>query len=400
MPEFAHEYPLCSRLITAFDRPWLLYIAALFHDIAKGRGGDHSQLGKRDALRFCRDHALSDEDSDLVVFLVEHHLSLSAVAQKQDLSDPEVIRRVAALVGTERRLTALYLLTHADIRGTSPKVWNAWKGKLLEDLFLATQQLLQGATPHQALGLDRRQQEADRLLRYYGLRPDVEAALWRQLDTAYFMRHDAEEIAWHARHLYHRPQSAEPVVKARLSPIGEGLQVMVYVPDQPELFVRLCGFFARLGYSIADAKIHTTRHGYALDSFVLLDPMNNLNYRDTIGLIEHDLVERLRAYAPPDQPGSGRLSRQVKHFPISPEVNIRPDERGNHHVMSIKAADRTGLLFSVAQVLARHQIDVYAAKIATLGERVEDTFLLSGRELAKTSTLLRLEQELLDVLTV
>ncbi len=400
MPEFAHEYPLCSRLITAFERPWVLYIAALFHDIAKGRGGDHSQLGKRDALRFCRDHALSDEDSDLVVFLVEHHLSFSAVAQKQDLSDPEVIRRVAVLVGNERRLIALYLLTHADIRGTSPKVWNAWKGKLLEDLFLATQQLLQGATPHQALGLDRRQQEADRLLRYYGLRPDVEAALWLQLDTAYFMRHDAEEIAWHARHLYHRPQSAEPVVKARLSPIGEGLQVMVYVPDQPELFVRLCGFFARLGYSIADAKIHTTRHGYALDSFVLLDPMNNLNYRDTIGLIEHDLVERLRTYAPPDQPGSGRLSRQVKHFPISPEVNIRPDERGNHHVMSIKAADRTGLLFSVAQVLARHQIDVYAAKIATLGERVEDTFLLSGRELAKTSTLLRLEQELLDVLTV
>jgi [protein-PII] uridylyltransferase len=400
MPEFAHEYPLCSRLITAFERPWLLYIAALFHDIAKGRGGDHSQLGKRDARRFCRDHALSTEDSDLVEFLVEHHLSLSAVAQKQDLSDPDVIRRVAELVGSERRLTALYLLTHADIRGTSPKVWNAWKGKLLEDLFHATQRLLQGATPHQALGLDQRQQEADRLLRYYGLRPEAETALWRQLDTVYFMRHDAEEIAWHTRHLYHRPQSVEPVVKARLSPIGEGLQVMVYVRDQPELFVRLCGFFARLGYSIADAKIHTTRHGYALDSFVLLDPMNNLNYRDTIGLIEHDLVERLRVYAPPDQPGSGRLSRQVKHFPISPEVNIRPDEKGNHHVMSIKAADRTGLLFSVAQVLARHQIDVYAAKIATLGERVEDTFLLSGGELAKTSTLLRLEQELLDVLAI
>jgi [protein-PII] uridylyltransferase len=400
MPEFAHEYPLCTRLITAFDRPWLLYIAAIFHDIAKGRGGDHSQLGKQDARRFCREHELNAEDSELVVFLVEHHLSFSAVAQKQDLSDPDVIGGMARLVGSERRLIALYLLTHADIRGTSPKVWNAWKGKLLEDLFHATQRLLLGATPHQALGLDQRQQEADRLLRYYGLRAGVEAALWRELDTVYFMRHDAEEIAWHARHLYHRPEGPVPVVKARLSPIGEGLQVMVYVRDQPELFVRLCGFFARLGYSIADAKIHTTRHGYALDSFVLLDPMNHLNYRDTIGLIEHDLAERLRAYTPPDQPGSGRLSRQVKHFPISPEVNIRPDEKGNHHIMSIKAADRTGLLFSVAQVLARHQIDVYAAKIATLGERVEDTFLLSGRELAKTSTLLRLEQELLEVLAV
>jgi [protein-PII] uridylyltransferase len=400
MPEFAHEYSLCSQLIVAFEDHWLIYVAALFHDIAKGRGGDHSQLGKSDALRFCRQHGMSAEDTELVVFLVEHHLTLSAVAQKQDLADPDVIGALARLVGTERRLTALYLLTVADIRGTSPKVWNAWKGKLLEDLYHATRRLLRGATAQQALGLDERREGALRLLRFYGLRPKVEEALWRQLDTVYFLRHDAEEIAWHTRHLYFRPQSADPVVKARVNQIGEGLQVMVYTHDQPELFVRLCGFFARLGYSIADAKIHTTRHGYALDSFVLLDPLNQLGYRDTIGLIEHDLVERLSSYALPDQPANGRLSRQVRHFPITPEVNIRPDEKGNHHVMSVKAADRTGLLFSVARVLARHQIDVHTAKIATLGERVEDTFLISGSELAKTATLLRLEQELLEVLAV
>ena len=400
MPEFAHEYSLCSQLIVAFEDHWLIYVAALFHDIAKGRGGDHSQLGKNDALRFCRQHGMRAEDTDLVVFLVEHHLTLSAVAQKQDLADPDVIGALARLVRTERRLTALYLLTVADIRGTSPKVWNAWKGKLLEDLYHATRRLLRGATAQQALGLDERREGALRLLRFYGLRPNVEVPLWRQLDTVYFLRHDAEEIAWHTRHLYFRPEGIDPVVKARVSQIGEGLQVMVYTRDQPELFVRLCGFFARLGYSIADAKIHTTRHGYALDSFVLLDPLNQLGYRDTIGLIEHDLVERLRSYAVPDQPANGRLSRQVRHFPITPEVNIRPDEKGNHHVMSVKAADRTGLLFSVARVLARHQIDVHTAKIATLGERVEDTFLISGSELAKTATLLRLEQELLEVLAV
>jgi len=399
MPEFAHEYPLCSRLITAFDRPWLIYVAALFHDIAKGRGGDHSQLGKRDALLFCRQHGLGVEDTDLVVFLVEHHLTLSAVAQKRDLADPQVIGDFAAIVNSERRLTALYLLTHADIRGTSPKVWNAWKGKLLEDLFRATLRLLQGATPHQALGLDERQEEARRLLRFHGLRPGVEANFWRQLDTVYFMRHDAEEIAWHTRHIYYRPQAPEPVVKARLSQVGEGLQVMVYLHDEAELFVRLSGFFARLGYSIADAKIHTTRHGYALDSFFLLDPGHRANYRDTISLIEHDLAERLRTHAPIDPPASGRLSRQVRHFPITPEVHMRPDEKGSYHVMSVKAADRTGLLFSVAQVLARHDIDLHTAKIATLGDRVEDTFLISGAELAKTATLLRLEQELLEVLT-
>jgi [protein-PII] uridylyltransferase len=400
MPEFAHEYPLCSRLITAFERHWLIYVAALFHDIAKGRGGDHSQLGKLDAVRFCRAHALGREDTELVGFLVENHLSMSAVAQKQDLADPEVIRDFARLVGSERRLTALYLLTVADIRGTSPKVWNAWKGKLLEDLYYATSRVLRGATKHHAIGLEQRQEEAREILRFHGLRPGVESALWRELDTVYFMRHDAEEVAWHTRVLYYRPASLEPVVKVRPSRVGEGLQVMVYTRDQPLLFVRLCGFFAKLGYSIADAKIHTTRNGFALDSFVLLDPGNELSYRDMTSLIEHDLVERLRRGGPPDQPALGRLSRQVKHFPIAPEIHIRADDRGSYSVMSLKAADRTGLLFSIASVLARHGIDVHGAKIATLGERVEDTFLISGSELGQTAKLLRLEQELLDVLQV
>src|SRR5690606_13132909 len=160
MGEHAHEYPLMTRLMLGFERHWLLYVAALFHDIAKGRGGDHSRLGMVDAREFCVQHGLSDEDTELVVWLVEHHLTMSQVAQKEDTSDPEVVGRFARTVGDERRLTALYLLTHADIRGTSPKVWNGWKGKLLEDLFFATQRLLRGATPQQALGLDDRQEDA------------------------------------------------------------------------------------------------------------------------------------------------------------------------------------------------------------------------------------------------
>ena len=400
MPEFAHEYPLCSRLIAGLERPWLLYVAALFHDIAKGRGGDHSKLGMKDAQRFCEDHGLAREDSDLVVFLVEHHLTMSAIAQKQDLGDPDIIRDFAAIVKTDRRLIALYLLTVADIRGTSPKVWNAWKGKLLEDLYAATRRLLAGATPQEAVGLAGRQEEARRMLRLHGLRPGIEEGLWQELDTVYFMRHDAEEIAWHARMLYYRPEAAEPVVKARLNQVAEGLQVMIYTPDQPELFARLCGFFSRLGYSIADAKIHTTRHGYALDSFILLDPTQQLPYRDMVALIEHDLVERLKTRAPLEAPTSGRLSRQVRHFPITPEVGIRPDEKGQYYVMSVMAADRPGLLHSIALVLSHHGIDLHTAKIATLGERVEDTFLISGPELAHTATLVNMEQELLEALQV
>lgn len=399
MSEHAHEYPLLSRLITGFERRWLLYLSALFHDIAKGRGGDHSQLGMRDARLFCRQHGLSTADTDLVVFLVEHHLSMSSVAQKQDLSDPDVIRDFARVVKSERRLTALYILTHADIRGTSPKVWNAWRGKLLEDLYFSTLRVLQGDGAH-VPGSGDRQEEARSLLRYFGLREGVEQAFWSRLDTVYFMRHDPDEIAWHTRMLYFQVDATVPVVKARPNQVGDGLQVMVYAPDQLDLFVRLCGFFGRLGYSIADAKIHTTTDGHALDSFVLLDPNGHLNSRDMIALIETGLVERLQAQLPAEQPIAGRLSREVKHFPITPEIVIKPDERKQHHIMHVTAADRPGLLYSVARVLAAHAIRLHTAKITTLGERAEDVFLISGEELGNSTTLIRLEQELLGELAV
>ena len=400
LPEFAHEYPFCSRLMAAFPERWRLYVAALFHDIAKGRGGDHSRLGMGDARRFCRSHGIGKHDESLVVFLVEHHLTMSTFAQKRDLTDPEVVRRFAAIVRSEERLTALYLLTMCDIRGTSPKVWNAWKGKLLEDLFRMTQRLLSGEGLAPLAGVEERQEEARRLLRLRGLRPGIEAPLWSQLDTAYFLRHDGEEIAWHAQTLYYRPDSPAPVVRARLNPAGTGLQVMIYAPDQPELFARICGFFARLGYSIVDAKIHTTRHGHALDSFALLDPGNQLPYRDMIALIDHDLAEHLRLQPPLAPPPQGRLSRQVKHVPLTPEVSIRTDESSKNYILSVTAADRAGLLYAIALVLARHGVRLSSAKIATLGERVEDTFLINGAELGKTATLVRLEQELLDILHV
>jgi [protein-PII] uridylyltransferase len=400
MPEFAHEYPFCSRLMIGFDKRWLLYLAALFHDIAKGRGGDHSQLGKRDATTFCRDHGINDEDTALLVFLVEHHLTMSQVAQKQDLADPEVILAFARKVGDMRRLTSLYLLTVADIRGTSPKVWNNWKGKLLEDLFRMTAGVLKGTAVLQLSGVAERQEEARRLLRYHGLRPDIEVALWNQLDTPYYMRHAADEIAWHTRTLYHCPDSPKPVVRARLNPMGDGLQVMVYVKDQALLFARLCGFFARLGYNIVDAKIHTTRHGYALDSFVVFAADASQAYRDMIQLVEHGIREQLETLPALPTTMGGRLSRLVKHFPISPEVDIRADERGSQYLMTVTAADRPGLLYAIARILGQHEITLHTAKIATLGERVEDVFLISGKELGQTATLVRLEQDLLAVLQV
>ena len=398
MVEFAHEYPHCSRLMAGFERHWLLYIAALFHDIAKGRGGDHSKLGMLDARRFCRAHGLTREDTSLVLFLVEHHLTMSAVAQKQDLSDPDVIKGFASTLKTERRLTALYLLTVADVRGTSPTVWNAWKGKLLEDLFILTQRLLRGGGVSFEQDIQAKQDEALRLLRLYALSDAVKDRLWSRLDVAYFLRHDAQDIAWQTRTLHYRVDTERPVVKARLSPIGEGVQVMIYTRDQHDLFARICGYFEQINYSIVDARIHTTRHGYALDTFVLLGPGSNPHYRDMINLIETELADRLQRQTPLHPPSRGRVSRQLRHFPITPEINIRPDEKGSSYALSIIAGDRPGLLYSIARVLGKYDINLITAKIVTLGERAEDVFLISGAALANPRTVLQLESDLLDML--
>jgi [protein-PII] uridylyltransferase len=400
MPEFAHEFPLCSELMNGFERRWLLYVAALYHDIAKGRGGDHSELGAADVRAFSKRHGLAEEDRELVEFLVERHLAMSHVSQKQDVYDPEVVRAFAELVGTERRLVALYLFTVADIRGTSPKVWNAWKGKLLEDLFRAARRALTGETLARDAALAQKQAEAARLLRLYALSDSVKDRLWASLDTTYFLRHDAQEIAWQTRNLHYRVDTAKPVVKARLAPFGEGLQVMVYTRDREALFARICGYFERAGFNIAEAKVHTTRAGYALDTFIVMGYGRDAHYQDRISMIEAELAAEVHSETPLGPPRGGRLSRRVRHFPISPAVDIRPDERGAYHALSIVAADRPGLLYGVARTLARYQISLQTARINTLGDRAEDVFLVSGEALANPKIVLQLEQDLLNELTL
>ena len=396
MPEMAHEYPLCSRLFAEFERaPEVLYTAGLFHDIAKGRGGDHSRLGMADARKFARDHGLSKEDVELVTWLVESHLFMSATAQKQDLSDPDVIRAFADKVKDDRHLVALYLVTVADIRGTSPKVWNAWKAKLLEDLFRATRRLLNPAAAPGENTLQARQERALGKLRAYAIAADAHRELWSKLDDSYFLRHDEQEIVWHSRLLYARVDTDDPVVKARLSPLGEGLQVMIYTRDEKSLFARICGFFQSMSFNIVEAKIYTTKHGYALDSFQVMDPAKEAsNYRDLMSYIEHELSAQLRAHGALPPPSRGRLSRQVKYVHMTPEVHIRPDEKGAFYYLSVVAGDRPGLLYRIARVLDGHDISLYNAKINTLGERAEDTFLVTGDALQDTKKVVQLEAEL------
>jgi [protein-PII] uridylyltransferase len=421
MAEHVHEYPFCSQLAAGWDKPWILYAAALFHDIAKGRGGDHSDLGAQEVRIFCRQHGIAKEDMQLIAFLVQNHLVMSSVAQKQDLSDPDVINAFAQRVGNERYLTAMYLLTVADIRGTSPKVWNAWKGKLLEDLYKLTLRSLGGRAPDASAQVQARKTEALQKLALYAMPHEAEKALWSTLDVSYFMRHDANDIAWHTRQLSRHVEPSnttksiannedgmrtsgplEPknqaIVRSRLSPVGEGIQVLVYTPDQSDLFARICGFFDSQGFSILDARVHTANNGYALDTFQVVSDALEEHHRELMQMIEAELPRTLAAQGELPLPGKSRVSRRVKSFPIAPRVSLAPDDKAQRWLLSVSCSDRSGLLYQIARVLAKHRINLQLAKVMTLGERVEDNFLIDGAELQHNKKQIEIETELLEAL--
>ncbi len=427
-PEYAHEFPLAHRLMSEFERQEILLLAALFHDIAKGRGGDHSSLGAVDARRFCRAHGLNKDDLELVVWLVAQHLNLSHTAQKQDITDPNVITAFAARCGDVRHLTGLYLLTMADIRGTSPRVWNAWKDKLTRELYLSTRQLLEGNAAHSD-SIETKKELARAQLRLYGFAPESENCLWNRLDDIYFLRQDARDISWQTRRLLPVLQQIganpvnTPIVRARLAPVGEGIEVLVFARDEAALFARICSFFARLGYSILAARIHTTHDGHALDTFYTVDQEHpQVHYRDFLNYIEYELANELAPSvssqanlgeavsaipAAPTVPivPSGRLPRRLKAFPLEPEISLTPSDHRREgalpdYVLSFTAGDRSGLLAQVAHLLHQQGANVITARINTLGNRAEDVFVIEGEALERATVRLALEQALLGVLRV
>ncbi len=395
LPEYNDEFPLCSELFNQFDYPYLLYLAALFHDIAKGRGGDHSTLGERDAYRFAKLHGLCHEDSTLVAWLVRAHLMMSSTAQKSDLSDPDIIQRFAEKVQLERRLVALYLLTVADIRGTSPKVWNSWKAKLLETLFLNTRNLLKGDQYSQRSEVQARQEQSMEKLSYYGIKAKSYQSHWQLFGESYFLRYDSPEIIWHTRLLLAHLLTKQAIVRARLSPYGDGIQVMIYLPDRENLFAQICQNFERLGFNILEARIYTTQHNYALDTFLIMEQKDkSINYRDLLSYIEYQLSENLDLNHSPEQPVVGRLSRQVKHMPIATDIQIQG--QAPYINLDIIAPDRPGLLSTIAFVLYQHQYRILNAKINTLGLRAEDSFLIEAINQKPETTCEDLKQALIS----
>lgn len=372
LPRFAHEFPFCHELAREFEDVHLLYLACLFHDIAKGRGGDHSELGMRDARKFCKQLGLSNADGELVAWLVEMHLVMSSTAQKQDLSDPEVIAQFAARVVTEHRLIALYLLTVADIRGTSPHVWNGWKAKLLEELFRTTRRLLRGDSAINEHWLDFKKTTA-----LATLQPDRPPRVWDIVDDRYFQRFDVDDLKWHAEVVGDNIAPTTPRVFCRVHAESEVVEVLVMASDRVGLFARITHAFERMQLDIAAARIYTTLNSYALDNFLVVPKSRHVTLADLATKIERELTRILIEPTLPAPP-SARQARQAKHFPLPPEVTLRPAKRAPYFELSITCSDRPGLLSSIARVLHEAGISVHDARVTTLGSRAEDIFVIEG----------------------
>src|SRR5690625_517923 len=406
MADYAHEYPQASGILSDFDAPWLLIIAALFHDIAKGRGGNHSVLGAQEAQQFCHQHLLSTKGTSLVSFLVRHHLLMLHVAQNQALGDPRVITDFAGTVPDKRYLDALYLLTIADIRATNPTVWTSWKGKLLDDLYQRTLLALEGERPDLSTLLAQRRAQARQEAQALGVNAAACEGLWRSLDMAYFMRHEAQEIAWHAEHIAHRADDNKPLVRARVLGHNEALQIMIWQPDRQGLFAQICEYLDQNTLNVQDARIHTSKHGWALDSFVVIG-RQTIQYQDIIGAVQRELAQHLaQEWTAPTAASNGdtrhapdyRLTRQSRTFPIAPRLDLRRDADHSLWRLSIVCMDAPSLLYRLACVFATHDINLKMAKIHTLGERVEDIFLLQADHFVQGASRLRFERAILSVL--
>jgi [protein-PII] uridylyltransferase len=383
--EFDDEFPLCSAIAHRIPKRELLYLAGLFHDIAKGRGEDHSLLGAREAWEFCQLHYLSDYDSRLVGWLVEKHLLMSLTAQRRDIHDPDVIQDFAATVGDLNRLNYLYLLTVADARATNPKRWNSWKDALLRDLYLSTREALErGLDNPQAQDelIEQKQFEAMRILAQQGIEAEQCRDLWHRLSAEFFAPGSPEEIAWQTQQALSAVKSGLPVIAIRQL-IDRGCsEIFIQAHNRHDLFVRTTALLDRLGFNIMDARIITAADGTALNSFQVLtsegvaievgpemDELRSLLYQE---LSQPDAMTTISV--------GRKLPRQHRHFPIETRVNFHDDNRRDRTIMRLVTLDHPGLLAEIGAVFAQCHIRLQGAKIATVGAEVDDVFFITTED--------------------
>ncbi len=375
------DYPIVTRLTQRLPKIELLYLAALFHDIAKGRGGDHSELGAVDAYNFCKHHRLPEYDARLVSWLVSNHLLMSMTAQRKDISDPDELEAFAQVVGDQRRLDYLLCLTVADITATNPELWTSWRATLLRQLYHGTTDFLTrglDSLPGREAYIQETKNDALTLVR-----PSIRSradAFWNQWSQEYFVSHSSDELAWHLETLIDVKKD-ETVIALEanqiLTDIGS-TQVLVSTPNRVHLFADLAACFSDLGLSVLDAKLHTSNAGRSIDIFIVqhdasCQPVTDSDDQERLlkGLEQAALGQYI------ENVGTRRTPRVHKYFNLPANVSIRPDLEGKRTLIELVAPDRAGLLTTVGRVFAEFGLDLSTAKIATLGERVEDVFYVT-----------------------
>lgn len=384
IPEFAERFPVSSRVTARLPRIELLYLAGLFHDIGKGRGGDHSELGAADAERFCRDHGLSQRDTNLVAWLVRNHLTMSAVSQRRDISDPEVILQFAQHVGDQDRLDYLFALTVADINGTNPTLWNAWRGSLLRQLYAETKRALRRGLENpveKQEWIDETRNAAIDILEYRGFTIEELNTLWQARGEDYFLRERPEDIAWHTEAIAGHHDQSKPLVLARSSidsSVANTTQIFIHARSNVQLFSRICAQLEQLNLSIHDARIYNANDGMTLDTFFVLGS-DGQSIAEDPARINH-IRTRLSAALEGDESVhtvNRRTPRAKKSFAIPTETSMSVDKIKNYSVLEIATPDRPGLLARIGRIFVDFNVELQAAKIQTLGERVEDVFFIT-----------------------
>ncbi len=384
VPEFQQEFPLSSEIIETIPKQELLLLAGLFHDIAKGRGGRHPELGAIDATEFCRRHKLGAYDTDIVAWLVKNHLLMSTTAQREDISDPDVVHQFARRVNDLQHLNYLYLLTVADIRATSDSVWNAWKDSLLKQLYHATRRTLRRGLDNPLLHAEhiaRVQEQACDLLKREPLKKEDIKQLWDELGDEYFLRYDAGEISWHTHDILHTHENDLPLILCRRASQRGGTEIFIYTRNHRNLFATITLVLEQQGMNVVDARIFSSSSDFTLDTFLILGTDNEpVKDQDVITQLHTMLQQKIRANDTEIKPLAINLPRQAKHFKFATRIHIETDEQNQRTILNITAYDRPGLLSRIATALSQCEIQIQNARIATYGERAEDIFFISDAQ--------------------